>query len=29
LLTLGLCEVFHFKDYLYIKEIVKEKILKK
>lgn len=28
LLTFGLCEVFHFKDYLYIKEIVKEKILK-
>jgi O-antigen/teichoic acid export membrane protein len=27
LVTFGLCEVFHFKDYLYIKEIVKEKIL--
>lgn len=25
-LTFGMCEVFHFKDYLYIKEIVKEKI---
>lgn len=24
-LTFGLCEVFHFEDYLYIKEIVKEK----
>ncbi len=29
LLTFGLCEVFHFKDYLYIKEIVKEKVFKK
>lgn len=27
LLTFGLCEGFHFKDYLYIKEIVKENIL--
>jgi len=27
LLTIGLCEGFHFKDYLYIKVIVKEKIL--
>lgn len=27
LLIFGLCEVFHFIDYLYIKEIVKEKIL--
>jgi len=28
LLTFGLCEVFHFKDYLYIKSIVNEKLLK-
>jgi hypothetical protein len=27
LLTFCLCEIFHFKDYLYIKEIVKEKML--
>jgi hypothetical protein len=27
LLTFGLCEVFNFKDYLYIKNIVKEKFL--
>ena len=27
LLTFGLCEVFHFKDYLYIKEIIKDKFL--
>lgn len=27
LLTFGLCEAFHFKDYLYIKDIVKEKLL--
>ena len=26
-LTFGMCEIFHFKDYLYIKDIVKEKIL--
>jgi len=29
LLTLGLSEVFHFKDYNYIKEIVREKFLTK
>jgi teichuronic acid exporter len=29
LLTFGLCEVFHFKDYLFIKEIVKEKFINK
>jgi len=28
LLTFGLCERFHFKDYLYIKSIVNEKLLK-
>lgn len=27
LITISMCEGFHFKDYLYIKEIVKEKIL--
>lgn len=27
ILTFGLCEVFHFKDYIFIKEIVLEKIL--
>ncbi len=27
LLTFGICEKFHFKDYLYIKEIIKEKFL--
>ena len=27
MLTFGLCEVFHFKDYTYIKEIVKDKYL--
>ena len=27
-LIFGLCEVFHFKDYLYIKSIVNEKLLK-
>ena len=27
LLTFGLCEGFHFKDYIYIKEIVKDKFL--
>lgn len=27
LLILGMCERFHFKDYLYIKDIVKEKLL--
>ena len=26
-LTFGLCEILHFKDYLYMKEIVKENIL--
>jgi O-antigen/teichoic acid export membrane protein len=28
LLTFGLCEGFHFKDYLYIKSIVNDKFLK-
>jgi O-antigen/teichoic acid export membrane protein len=28
ILTLVLCEVFHFKDYLYIKRIVNEKLLR-
>lgn len=28
-ITIGLCEVLHFKDYRYIKEIVKEKLLKR
>lgn len=27
LLTFGLCEIFHFKDYIYIREIIKEKVL--
>jgi len=27
ILTFGFCEAFHFKDYIYIKEIVKEKLL--
>lgn len=27
LITIGMCEGFHFKDYLYIKKIVKEKFL--
>jgi hypothetical protein len=27
-LAFGLCEGFHFKDYLYIKSIVNEKFLK-
>lgn len=27
ILTFGFCEVFNFKDYIYIKEIVKEKLL--
>lgn len=26
LITIGLCEIFHFNDYLYIKEIVKDKL---
>jgi O-antigen/teichoic acid export membrane protein len=28
LLTIGICEGFHFKDYLYLKDIVKEKFSK-
>jgi teichuronic acid exporter len=29
LITIVLCEVFHFNDYLYIRDIVKEKFIKK
>jgi O-antigen/teichoic acid export membrane protein len=28
LLTISICEVFHYKDYVYIKEIIKDKFLK-
>jgi hypothetical protein len=27
LITIGMCEIFHYKDYVYIKEIVKDKFL--
>lgn len=29
IITISLCEVFHFKDYLYIKDIVNDKFLKR